>query len=594
MASSKPTSSYIFDESGALGPKYRVYRKTGSELVCITPVGFPHARQIDYFESRVPYTLWGGMRGSGKTYGAVWDNLFTAYNVPGCPQIIFRKTMGELRRTMIAEFLKLPEDLRGRFTDSQTSPRLELDNGSTIHFASVNDEAAARKYLSGEFLKVTFDEWAELPFAWWSFITGSARSTISKDVYGRPVSAQIKGLTNPGGIGADDLRHMFGTDCEKSRPKHLDIEYDPNDYLFIPSIMDDNPAYSADTPAGRAYRKMLTNQPKAIREAWLHGRWTGFEGMYFDCFDRELVPIPHDTLLRLMRQQYWQPIFMGIDWGQVHYAAINWNTLLQLPMSNGETKTFVVTFGEATFKGLSERALAEEIVDHTKMLLGEGALSRVTKVYLSPETFGHSIRSRARAIGDVFASHGMVRPIAAKTEKNSRENGLRHMYQLLSERHKLLDGWTTDNVVTGWFISTQCPDILGAIPWAVSDPKKDGDIEKEGSAFQLDILDAIRYAVYSHYVATDQPAEDVYRERMKIMSQGGVSPSASLRLFCEHTKRMREAKQTQDGKFKEWQRRRHPRTNTQKGDDLALVTGSFAPPAWSTGPRRAPALNRGH
>jgi hypothetical protein len=570
-------NQYVFDEVGEHGPPYRIYRREGSRLVLVTPEGFPHKSQIAYFESKVPFTLWGGQRGSGKTFGAVFDNLFTAYAVPGCEQIIFRKTMGELRRTMVAEFQRLPEDLRGRFTDSQTSPRLELENGSKIHFASVNDEAAARKYLSGQFQKVTFDEWAELPFSWWSFIAGSARSTVTKDSFGRPIIAQIKGLTNPGGIGADTLRHLFGADCEKARPKNLDIEYDPEDYLFIPSIMDDNPAYKADTLAGKAYRKMLANQPKAIREAWLHGRWTGFEGMYFDCYDRDIVPIPHDILLRYMRQQYWQPIFLGIDWGQVHYASVNWNTLLTLPLQSGETKTFVVTFAEALYKGLSERALAEEIVDRSRTLLGE-KLARVNRIYLSPETFGKSIRSRARVMGDVFASHGLVRPIPAKSEKNSRANGLRYMYSLLAERVNILDGWNPEGVAAGWIISDQCGDLLGALPWAVSDPDKDGDIKSEGDMFQLDVLDAQRYAVYSHYSASDKPAEDVYADKMKLMTQGGIKPSASLSLFVEHVKRMREAKQKNEGKFKQWQRNRHPRSQGKTGrDDLHILT----PPAWN-------------
>ena len=575
-------SPYIFDEAGKYGPRYCIYRQEGPRLVLITPKGFPHKRQIEYFESRSPFTLWGGMRGSGKTFGAMFDNLFTAYLVPGCEQIIFRRTMGELRRTMMAEFLRLPEDLRGRFTDSQTSPRLELENGSKIHFASVNDESAARKYLSGQFLKITFDEWAELPFQWWIFITGSARTTVTHDSLGRPITAQIKGLTNPGGIGADVLRHLFGADCDKSCPKHLEIVYDPKDYLFIPSVMSDNPAYAEDTPAGQAYRKMLQNQPKAIREAWLYGRWTGFEGMYFDCFDKDLASIPHDILLRYMRQQYWQPVFLGIDWGQVHHAAINWNTLLTLPMRSGETKTFVVTFAEMVKKGLSERALAEEIVDYSRTLLGE-KLEKISRIYLSPETFGHSVRSRARVMGDVFASHGVPRPIPAKSEKNSRANGLRYLYSLLAERNNVLDGWNTNGDCCGWIISSQCTDILGSLPWAVSNPDKDGDIRSEGDAFQLDILDAVRYSIYSHYTANERPAEDVYKDRMKLMTQGGIKPSASMALFVEHVKRMRELKQKQESKFKQWAKNRHPRgaRGGGKADDIGLLS----PPVWDNRPR---------
>src|SRR5208282_5094942 len=234
--------------------------------------------------------------------------------------------------------------------------------------------------------------------------------------------------------------------------------YIPDDYLFIPSIMDDNPAYSAKTPAGRAYRKMLMAQPKAIRNAWLYGKWTGFEGMYFDCFDKDITVIPHDLLLSLMEKQNWMPIFNGFDWGKVHHSYFCMNTLLELPLADGTRQMFIVTVDELLIKGLSERALAEEIIE--ELMSNERWNKRITKTFLSPETFGEGAHSRARNIGDVFVSHGIPRPIPAKGEKNSRANGLREMYNLLSDRPILLDGWTQDNMVCGWLISDRCVELL--------------------------------------------------------------------------------------------------------------------------------------
>src|ERR1700730_12505475 len=173
------------DAVGEFGPKFNAYKNTNGTkegLVRLTPKGFPHKRQLEYLESKAPYTMWAGQRGSGKTYGAVWDNLFTAYLVPGCKQMIFRRTMAELSRTIIEEFLKLPEELRGHLNDNSMSPHLRLPNGSIIYFGSINDEKAARKQLGGELLKITFDEWCQLPYEWWSYVAGSARSPIDKDI----------------------------------------------------------------------------------------------------------------------------------------------------------------------------------------------------------------------------------------------------------------------------------------------------------------------------------------------------------------------------------------------------------------------------
>ena len=87
-----PGGSYILDWEGDYGPPYRAYRVLpNGKLRTITPKGFPHPRQVLYLDSVYPNTLWAGQRGSGKTFGAMWDNLFTGWAVPGCQQIIFRR-----------------------------------------------------------------------------------------------------------------------------------------------------------------------------------------------------------------------------------------------------------------------------------------------------------------------------------------------------------------------------------------------------------------------------------------------------------------------------------------------------------------------
>jgi len=574
---------YIFDIPGDLGTPYACYKNTDGTrtgLVRLTPIWT--ARQLEYLRSHKPNTLFGGERGSGKTAVAIWDNLFTAYRVPGCVQMIIRRTMGELRRTIIDLFLKLPENLRGRFTDSAVSPRLMLDNGSQIHFASCNELASARKYQGGEFLKVTIDEWSQLPFTWWSYIAGSVRpGTFTHDIKGRPIVAQLKGLTNPNGCGADVLRHLFGTDIPKPAPddkyiKNLDIIYDPDDYLFVKSVMSDNPAYNEDTPAGKAYRKMLGMQVKAIREAWLYGLWSGFEGMFFDCFDKEATVIPHDRLLSMMAKQYWMPIGLGSDIGVQHHAYTCWNTVLELPLMDGTKQLFIVTFDELLVKGRSERALAGEILD--QMGDNDRLKKRINKIYLSPEAFGEG-RTRAKIIGDVFATEGVIRPTSAKAQKFSRANGLAQMYNLLADRHELLHGWNPDKegryIVSGWFISDRCENLLNAIPWAIADKDKPGDIQAEGDHPFLDVLDGSRYFIFSNAVAGEKPPSEIHREKMALITQtGGITPTRSMVLFADHFKRVQEAKHGKNTETdaSRWARQRHPRLGGgARKDDRGLL-----------------------
>src|SRR5208282_3678194 len=97
----------------------------------------------------------------------------------------------------------------------------------------------------------------------------------------------------------------------------------------------------------------------------------------------------------------------------------------------------------------------------------------------------------------------------SKAEKNSRVNGLSAMYTLLAERHVCLEELTADKdgQMCDWIISENCPLLLAALPWATQDPDTVGDIEKTGSAVQLDVLDGARYAIYSdHMTMNAEPA----------------------------------------------------------------------------------------
>lgn len=554
------SSPFILDPSGRkFGTKWSAYQETKNGLIRLTPEGFPHQRQLEYLESDALHTLYAGMRGSGKTFVSVWDTLFAAHWVPGSEQIFFRRTLNELKHTVVKEFLNLPEDLRGHFTDSLTSPRLVLPNESVIHFASVNTYEAATKYQGRQFYRITFDEWALIPYEWWSFIVGSLRTPILYDVEGQPISPQVKGLSNPGGPGSDTLRRLFGADCEKHCPPNLELpDYSPKDYCFVRSNLDDNPVYREGTPAGDAYRKVLKGRPPAIRAAWLEGRWTGFEGMYFDTFNLDYTKVPHDLILTLMAQQYWMPVFLGIDVGEVHHAYCCWNTVLQLPLADGTQRPFIVTFDEWLGKGLSERGIAGAILD--KMRGNHELKKRINRIYLSPETFGEAARTRARVIGDVFVQDQVCRPTPAKSEKNSRVNGLRSMYTLLSERHQVLHPITLDKegMACDWLISSNCTELLSALPWAASDPDKPGDIKKEGDAQMLDVLDGTRYAIYTHRLTMmDQPPVDKQKDSLKMMGQTNAPETFSMKRYAEYVKELRESERVPQTRSGAWTSERH-------------------------------------
>lgn len=532
--------------------KYGVFEshKDGSPLHPVTCecIGFlsckhwafrPHQKQIRFFDSTSPRLLFGGGRGPGKTESLVWKPIYTAYKVPGTKMICFRRTMGELKKTVIQRFLELE---RWGLYQKCTEDAVTWSNNSKLWFGSADDEKAVRKLLSGEYQLMEFDEWSEWPVSWWKFAEGSVRSTITRDVFGDPVISQIVGATNPGGIGGESLNALFGCDGRPKRqaPGEDPALYDATDYEFIPALVSDNPAYSADCPAGAAYRKMLESQPRRIRAAWLEGRWDGFEGQYFDILDEAVTLIPHDVFLRLIRKQHWAPRWISIDWGMTHHASVGWHALLELA-----GRQIPVTYRSYLTKGLGERALAEEIIDLTELGNDKG---KIVKAYLSPETFGDTSHSRARRIGDVFAERGYPRPVAAN---NKREDGWRFMHDLLRERHEnieLVPG--KPQTIAGWLVTDHhtepipkqgyLPTPLECLSQAVCDPKKDGDVMKEGDAVYLDVNDQLRYGIVSHIMPIRQPFEDRVKDKLAEI------PMAGSDRFIEHVKMIAAERKSPD------------------------------------------------
>lgn len=501
------------DFAGKYGTKWAVYDMDASGKI-LKNIFIPHPKQITFFDTiyeSVSYILFGGGRGGGKTASLIWLAVFIAYLLPGSRVIIFRRTMGELKKTIIDGFLNLPKGIYLKCTEDCVT----YDNGSKTWFGSADDEKAVRKLLSGEYDGMIFDEWSEWPLSMWKFAAGSCRSTREKDVFNRPYAPKIWGGSNPGGVGGATLDCLFGcSGKQKQAPGEDPALYDPKEYRFIQSLVSDNPAYAETKPAGIAYRKMLNSQPRRIRAAWLEGRWDGFEGQYFDCLDEERTRIDHDKYLQLIRKQHWAPRWISIDWGSVHHAYAAWHALLQI----GKTD-YVVTYHEYLTKGMGEAALAEEISDHTESM---SDIKHIQKIYLSPDCFGENTFSRAKKMGNVFVARGMKRPVPAN---NDRIDGWRVMHSLLEQKGQQVKiGGTDDSPATplsGWLITDDCPNALESLPQAVCDPKKDGDVLKEGDAPHLDVNDGLRYGIASHIQPVDRPFDDRLKEELSKLPMEG-------------------------------------------------------------------------
>lgn len=125
---------------------------------------------------------------------------------------------------------------------------------------------------------------------------------------------------------------------------------------------------------------------------------------------------------------------------------------------------------------------------------------------------------RGWRMGSVFVRHGMPRAEAAF---NPRIDGWRFMYDQLSD--------SVVSPVLGqpqeyslWCITSSCPKALEAIPLAIADPDRDGDILKKGDAPELDVLDGLRYGIASYQHPEDKPASERKREALAAVPLTGT------------------------------------------------------------------------
>lgn len=494
----------------------------------ITRPGFPNAEQYRYLTSLARYVYIWGTRGRGGTEVIVWDAIFTAHANPGSSQAIFRRMMPEIEGTILERLLELPPQIRGKYVAASGRLHFTFPNGSKVYLHAAKEEKDAKKYLSRQFLKIHIDEWTDFPYGHWRQIAGSLRTPIERDKFDRPAIPQMKGGGNPIGISSDEMNHLFGCSVPKAAALGDDpSKYKPEEYEAIYASIDSNPTYAKGTAQGDAYRAILESQPPAIRIAWLEGKFGIGEGSYFQNWVKELVEWKHDSGLKLMREQRWQPVWIGIDIAgdTGHFFSAHWATFLELNVkarwaadrSQAEGGKWIDMRGtiklpfiyrEWSDRGLGERALAAEVMDRTP----EEEKKRIDAVYLSPDAgFDDPILSRGARMGDVFVAQEVCRPRPAF---NARIDGAALIYSALDERYIL----ASDEEVCGLLVDdVTCPLLMRAIPAAMCDPKKQGDVLK-GPTQLDDVYDSARYTVASRKAF--DPAAKPYEVRLQETLQG--------------------------------------------------------------------------
>ncbi len=227
-------------------------------------------KQHQFLTSPAFETLFGGAAGGGKSYAQIVDSLVYAIKYPKSKQIILRRTLVELEKSLLRTAMEVYP--QGIFSYREAKHSFEFANGSIVDFGYIGQESDVAKYQSTEYDVVRFDELTHFSESMYLYMLSRVRGA-------NDFPKGVKSTTNPGGVGHDFVRKRFVDVGEWG----LKFDSPAGSRIFIPSLVFENKFLMEKDPD---YVKRLENLSDKDKQALLYGNWDIFEGRFFPEFSR--------------------------------------------------------------------------------------------------------------------------------------------------------------------------------------------------------------------------------------------------------------------------------------------------------------------
>ena len=262
-------------------------------------IGSPNPKQEAFFLAEARHIAYGGARGGGKSWAMRRKFVLLAFRYAGLKLLLLRRTLPELNENHV---LPLQQELHGAVTYQATQRAFLFPNGSRIKLGYCDREADVYQYQGQEYDVIGLEEATQFSEAQMQFLSTCNRSVRSD------FSPRMYYTCNPGGVGHAWVKRLF-----------IDREYrnseKPEDYVFIPAKLTDNPVLLNSNPQ---YLETLENLPPHLKKAFLDGNWDVLEGQVFPEFDREKHVIEPQSI-----PAHWKR-FRAMDWGYNDPCCVLW------------------------------------------------------------------------------------------------------------------------------------------------------------------------------------------------------------------------------------------------------------------------------
>lgn len=419
-------------------------------------------RQTVFHRTVADEKLYGGAAGGGKTAAIVAEAVTLALEYPGIPINLFRRTIPELKATIIPEVNKQCAAYikAGHMVWHGQDRKFTLSNGSNIILNYLDNDNDIYRYQGAEMPIIGVDELTQFPQAWIEYLL--TRNRTSNEAW--PVLF-IAG-TNPGGIGHGWVKARY---IDPVPPETIHVQNLESGHtvkrVFIPAKVSDHPnAKFRDDYE----RKLAAITDPQLRRALWHGDWDVFAGQVFTEFRRDLHVVDPFSI-----PAHWQR-WRAMDYGNKN--AVGW--FAQDPQT------------ERIYMYREYRT--EEFVrveDKSKYIKQWEAGEGVSYGLADPSIWnGQGDHNTGKSVAIMFGDEG----VSWMPANNDRMAGLAVVHDYL--------GIAKDGLPKLQFFST-CVSIIRTLPSLPYDKFKVDDVDTKANDHDYDML---RYAL----MAFKKPKED--------------------------------------------------------------------------------------
>jgi len=510
-----------------------------------------------------PYSVIGvgGGRGSAKSSGADRCAIALMHERKGLTVCLIMRTW--VKQMVPFHIEAIRRDFPWLADHLVASPPAMLrvpKTGSRLEFKyAENYEAVEEAFRSGNYDLIMIDQAEQFT---WREIVEIRKAARSKG----GGQAKLLLLFNMRGACIQDLRKVFHLKEVSNPEEYVFLKVNPWDNVewvrtalerdglsdadYYALTDDERKAYAA---ANGPYTSQLATDDPVIAKADWEGDWDSLEGSYFaNSFDLEATRI-NGSIAEALRKP-WAVHWLAQDWGRAHYCATYWGFRVAVPPQQAfdllgwklhKPINVTVIYREMIVSELESTDVGQSIVRATPE-----AERRLHKAFfLSPDAFGKKDSAQTVAIKESVVLVANEMPVATPAD-NERKGGWALMSTLL--RAAKGKGWGVDTDGNRFqyddalLISSECAELLKAIPALLRDPKNIDDVLKTDESramIEQDCGDAARYLLKSMLNPRKKNQEELDRDKLLAEKSIAGRSLVQYKLTMEHEKRLERAEQ---------------------------------------------------